>query len=95
MNRSINKNNIENYREKLKSNYEDSIKSSILNFIEISHEELLERNNFTEEMLDDIAYAVRENEDFNNYLDSLIQYEIIECIKANNLEEIEGEEEII
>ena len=85
----INNKNIYEYREKLNSNYHDSIKSTVLNLIEVSHEELLESNKFTEDMLDDIAYAVRNDEDFNNYLDSLIQDEITECIKDNELEEIE------
>ncbi len=89
MSNIINNKNINEYRENLESNYHDSIKSTVLNLIEVSHEELLESNKFTEDMLDDIAYAVRNDEDFNNYLDSLIQDEITECIKDNELEEIE------
>ena len=89
MSNIINNKNINEYRENFECNYHDSIKSTVLNLIEVSHEELLESNKFTEDMLDDITYAVRNDEEFNNYLDSLIEDEITECIKDNELEEIE------
>lgn len=92
MDKIINKNNIRKYKQQLKSNYQDSIKTSILEIVETAYEELLENNNFTEEMLDDMAYNIRNDDNFNNYLDSLIEYEIEECIKINDLEEIEEEQ---
>lgn len=92
MDKIINKNNIIKYKQQLKSNYQDSIKTSILEIIETAYEELLENNIFTEEMLDDMAYNIRNDDNFNDYLDSLIECEIEECIKNNDLEEIEEEQ---
>lgn len=89
MSKIINENNIDKYRKKLKSNFHDSVKSTVLNLIEVGYSYLLETGKFTEDMLDDITYKIADNEQFNNYLDGFAMDEIENCIKENEL----GEEE--
>lgn len=89
--RIINEDNIDEFRDKLDSNYSDSIQSSALNLIESSYSYILESNEFTEEMLGEIAYRVCGNEDFNNYMDSLIMDEIEECARENEIQDYEEE----
>ena len=43
-------------------------------------------------MLNDIAYNVCGNEDFNNHMDSLIMREIEECARENDIQDYEEEE---
>ena len=91
MSRIINEDNIEEYREDLKSNFHDSIKSTVLNLIETGYSYLLESNKFTEDMLDGITYKVTDDEQFNDYLDGFIMDEIKNCIEENELGEEENE----
>ena len=91
MSKIINENNIAKYREKLKSNYHDSIKSSVLNIIETGYSYLLESNKLTENMVDDITIRITDDEQFNDYLDGLIMEEIQNCINENELGEEENE----
>ena len=91
MSRIINEDNIDEYREDLKSNFHDSIKSTVLNLIETGYSYLLESNKFTEDMLDGITYKVTDDEQFNDYLDGFIMDEIKNCIEENELGEEENE----
>lgn len=88
----INEDNIDEFRVKIDSNYHDSIKSTALNLIESNYSYILESNELNEDMLDDIAYRVCGNEDFNNYMDSLIMVEIEECAEENEIPKEEEEE---
>ena len=87
----INEDNIDDFRDKIDSSYSDSIKSSALNLLETSYSYILESNRFNEEMLNDIAYNVCGNEDFNNHMDSLIMREIEECARENDIQDEEEE----
>lgn len=89
MNEIINKENIDEYRKKMKGNFSDCIKSTVLNIIESGYSYLLEKDMFTEDMLDEITYIITDDEQFNDYLDSLAMDEIEKCIKENELEEEE------
>lgn len=91
----INESNIDEYRDSIDSNYQDSIKLSLLNILEAAHPQLLENNQITESMLDDISTKISEDEEFNDYIDSLIHDEIDQYIDANNIEEEEEDEENI
>ena len=88
----INEDNIDEFRDKIDINYSDSIKSSSLNLLETSYSYILESNRFNEDMLNDIAYNVCGNEDFNNHMDSLIMREIEECARENDIQDYEEEE---
>lgn len=89
MSEVINEDNIDEYRRKLKSNYHDSIKSSILNLIESGYSYLLENDKITKDMLDDMTSHITDDEEFNNYLDGMIIDEIENCIKEYQIEEEE------
>ena len=86
-NRIINENNIDDYRDEINSTYHDSIKLTTLNLLESSYSHILESNRFSEDMLDEIAYEICGNEDFNNDMDSLIMRRIEECDRENKFEE--------
>lgn len=89
----INENNIDEYRDNIESNYQDSIKLTLLNIIETAHPNLLENNQITESMLDEISNKIAEDEEFNDYVDSLIHNEIEQYKETNNIEIEEEEEE--
>lgn len=91
----INEENIDEYRENINSNYYDSIKVNLLNILEAAHPTLLQNNQITESMLDEISNKIAEDEEFNDYVDSLIHNEIEQYNKNNNIEEKEEEEESI
>lgn len=95
MSQIINTENIDEYRDKLESNYEDSIKATALNLIETGYSFLLESNKFSEDMLDNIATKVVEDDEFNDYIDSTIRDEIIACIEENEIENVEEMEDEI
>jgi len=84
-NRIINEDNIDEYRDEINSTYHDSIKLTALNLLECSYSHILESNRFSEDMLDEIAYDVCGNEEFNNDMDSLIMRRIEECDRENKL----------
>lgn len=86
-NRIINEDNIDDYRDEINSSYHDSIKLTTLNLLECSYSHILESNRFSEDMLDEIAYDVCGNEEFNNDMDSLIMRRIEECDRENKFEE--------
>lgn len=91
----INEENIDEYRENINSNYYDSIKVTLLNILEAAHPTLLQNNQVTEAMLDEISNKIAEDEEFNDYVDSLIHNEIEQYKEDNNIEEDEEEEESI
>lgn len=89
-NRIINEDNIDDYRDEINSTYHDSIKLTALNLLECSYSHILESNKFSEDMLDEIAYDVCGNEEFNNDMDSLIMRRIEECDRENKFQEEEN-----
>ena len=89
-NRIINEDNIDDYRDEINSTYHDSIKLTALNLLECSYSHILESNRFSEDMLDEIAYDVCGNEEFNNDMDSLIMRRIEECDRENKFQEEEN-----
>jgi len=89
-NRIINEDNIDEYRDEINSTYHDSIKLTALNLLECSYSHILESNRFSEDMLDEIAYDVCGNEEFNNDMDSLIMRRIEECDRENRFQEEEN-----
>lgn len=91
----INEENVDEYRENINSNYQDSIKLTLLNILETAHPILLQNNQITESMLDEISNKIAEDEEFNDYVDSLIHNEIEQYKEDNNIEEDEEEEETI
>lgn len=91
MSKIINEDNIDDYREELKSNFHDSIKLTVLNLIECGYSYLLESNKLTEDMLGEITYRVISDEQLNDYIDGMIMNEIESCIKENELVEEENE----
>lgn len=91
MSQIINKDNIYEYREKLEGNFHNSIKSSILNFIENNFSYLLKSNKLTEDMLDDMTTKITDDEQLNDYLDGFIIDEIQNCINENELGDDEEE----
>lgn len=94
MSNIINNKNINEYRESINGNVQNAIKSMVLNRIEVAHSNLLKKNQVTEEMLDDITYAITDSDEVNDYIDSWINDEIKKYIKENELEENEDEEEM-
>lgn len=66
----------------------------MLNILEVAHPTLLQSNQITESMLDEISNKIAEDEEFNDYVDSLIHNEIEQYKETNNIEEEEDEETI-
>lgn len=91
MSEIINEENIDEYREKLNVNFNNSIKELALNIIEAKYSYLLENNKFDDEMLDSISYEIRADDYFNDCLDNLLIEKIEDCIVENDL----GEEEAL
>lgn len=91
----INEDNIEEYRDSIESNYEDSLKLILLNILETGYSKLIYNNQVTKSMIDIISNRIAEDEEFNNYIDSLIHAEIVEYIKKNNIENEQEDEEVI
>lgn len=90
--RIINLENINEYRQKIKGNFYNSIKSQILQLIEFSHKELLENNNLTEEDLEDITNSVVDSDELDDYINRTIRDEINNYIKENELKDEEENE---
>lgn len=93
MSNIINDKNIDNYKNKINGNLRNTIKAMTLNRIEVGYKHLLENNKITEEMLDEIAYVISDNDEVFDYIDSWIYDEIRSYIKDNNLELDEEEDE--
>lgn len=93
MSNIINENNINDYKNKINGNLRNTIKEMTLNRIEVAYKDLLENNKITEEMLDEIAYVITDDDDFFDYLDSTIYDEIRNYIKENELDEEEEKED--
>lgn len=91
MSQIISEDNIYEYRKNLEGNFHNSIKSSILNFIENDFSYLLKSNKLTEDMLDDITTKITDDEQLNDYLDGLMIDEIQNYIKENELGDEEKE----
>ena len=91
MSKIISEDNIYEYRKNLEGNFHNSIKSSILNFIENDFSYLLKSNKLTEDMLDDITTKITDDEQLNDYLDGLMIDEIQNYIKENELGDEEKE----
>lgn len=87
MSNIINNENIDKYRESINGNYYESVKSTLLNILEVAYSNMLQNNQITEEMLDNISNKIVEDEEFNDYIDSMINNGIEEYIKENELEE--------
>ena len=68
---------------------------TLLNILETAHPILLQNNQITESMLDEISNKIAEDEEFNDYVDSLIHNEIEQYKEDNNIEDDEEEEETI
>jgi len=93
MSNIINDKNIGDYKNKINGNLRNTIKAMTLNRIEVGYKHLLENNKITEEMLDEIAYVISDNDEVFDYIDSWIYDEIKSYIKDNNLELDEEEDE--
>jgi len=93
MSNIINDKNIDDYKNKINGNLRNTIKAMTLNRIEVGYKHLLENNKITEEMLDEIAYVISDNDEVFDYIDSWIYDEIRSYIKDNNLELDEEEDE--
>jgi len=93
MSNIINDKNIGDYKNKINGNLRNTIKAMTLNRIEVGYKHLLENNKITEEMLDEIAYVISDNDEVFDYIDSWIYDEIRSYIKDNNLELDEEEDE--
>ena len=93
MSNIINDKNIGDYKNKINGNLRNTIKAMTLNRIEVGYKHLLENNKITEEMLDEIAYIISDNDEVFDYIDSWIYDEIRSYIKDNNLELDEEEDE--
>ena len=93
MSNIINENNINDYKNKINGNLRNTIKEMTLNRIEVAYKDLLENNKITEEMLDERAYVITDDDDFFDYLDSTIYDEIRNYIKENELDEEEEKED--
>lgn len=91
MSQIINEDNIYEYRKNLEGNFHNSIKSSILNFIENDFSYLLKSNKLTEDMLDDITTKITDDEQLNDYLDGFMIDEIQNYIDENELGDEEEE----
>ena len=85
MSQIISEDNIYEYRKNLEGNFHNSIKSSILNFIENDFSYLLKSNKLTEDMLDDITTKITDDEQLNDYLDGFMIDEIQNYIDENEL----------
>lgn len=70
-------------------NLQNSIKNSILNIIENLHPEILKSNEFTMDDLENISYRISENENINNIIDELINDELEQFKKVNEIEDNE------
>lgn len=92
--RIINEENIDKYGQCNGNDFQQCIESSILDLIEVAYPELIESNKFNTEMLSDMAYNIRNDEQFNDYFDSLMIEQIKKCIKENEIEMEDDEEEI-
>lgn len=84
--------NIDYIRDKIDGSWENAVKSTILNFLEVSYEEQLESGKINVEVLETITTNIVEREEFNNYIDSFIQEEMEIYLQKNNI--IENEEEL-
>jgi len=93
MSNIINDKNIGDYKNKINGNLRNTIKAMTLNRIEVGYKHLIENNKITEEMLDEIAYIISDNDEVFDYIDSWIYDEIRSYIKDNNLELDEEEDE--
>jgi len=93
MSNIINDKNIGDYKNKINGNLRNTIKAMTLNRIEVGYKHLIENNKITEEMLDEIAYVISDNDEVFDYIDSWIYDEIRSYIKDNNLELDEEEDE--
>ena len=91
MSQIISEDNIYEYRKNLEGNFHNSIKSSILNFIENDFSYLLKSNKLTEDMLDDITTKITDDEQLNDYLDGFMIDEIQNYIDENELGDEEKE----
>lgn len=92
MSNIINDKNINEYKNKINGNLRNTIKAMTLSRIEAGYKHLLKNNKITEEMLDEIAYIISDNDEVFDYIDSWIYDEIRNYIKENELE-LEEEEE--
>ncbi len=91
INEKLTINNIDEIRDKLEGNYYNTIKSTVLNLVEVSYKEELENNKIDINSIDKIVNRVVESDEFNDYIDSFIQDEIKNVFIENEI--LEEEEE--
>lgn len=85
MDKIINENCIEETRCKIDGNLQNAIKHTILNLLETSYTNILESNKFTEQDLEEISNAISENDELNDYIDSLIFNKLDAFTNKNNI----------
>lgn len=84
-NKKLTINNIDTIREETECNYYGAVKTTVLNLIETSYEDELEKNKIEISYIDKIVNRVIDSEEFNDYVDSIIQNEIANVFKENNI----------
>lgn len=77
--------NIDDIRDELNGNYYESVKSTVLNLVEVSYEEELENNKIDINSIDKIVNRIVESDEFNDYIDSFIQDEIRKVFIENEI----------
>lgn len=77
--------NIDDIKDELNGNYYESVKSTVLNLVEVSYEEELENNKIDINSIDKIVNRIVESDEFNDYIDSFIQDEIRKVFIENEI----------
>lgn len=83
--------NIDDIRDKIDGSWEDAVKNSILNFLEVSYEDSLKEGKITINDLEEMTTKIVEKEDFNDTIDSFIQNEMADYLEKRNIIEVEEE----
>ncbi len=91
-NEKLTTDNIDDIRDELNGNYYESVKSTVLNLVEISYEEELKNNKIDINSIDKIVSRIVESDEFNDYIDSFIQDEIRKVFVENEIIEEEENE---
>lgn len=84
--------NIDDIRDKLNCNFNDVLKGIVLNLVEVSYENELEKNKIDVKSIDEIVDRLLDSDEFNDYIDSFIQDEIRKVFKENEVIEEEENE---
>ena len=92
MNEIINTNNFNEYKRKIKGNFQDIMRLYIIDIIETNYSYLIESIQLTVNILDEITESVADDDEMHNYINSVIIDTIQKSIKENELKEEEEEE---